>query len=258
MLPSPATLAPQKPEAKNPLRLSFFSILGLVFRLSSYISLGAGLAFVTFLFKEPKIVEDFPLVRNKGYVYWVQDKSPLGKAWVEKRKRLFEENGAKVRLSNLDLNSWAAQTFPPGSVRRSLTTHNPSLRAFQGILQLERPLPPTVCVQQEGIFLSQPLILHIGKHCSLPLFTQAILYPIRDHGTINLDMQGLSLGWLPIDLGKLKAFSGDSFIVRGLYSEHKELSQLKYLLSQLVDIRLAPGELLLTRKTTAPQKIKTS
>ncbi len=258
MLPSPATLAPQKPEAKNPLRLSFFSILGLVFRLSSFISLGTSLAFLAFLLKEPKIVEDFPLVRNKGYIYWVQDKRPLGTAWVAKRKRLFEENGSKVRLSSLDLNSWAAQTFPPRSVRLSLTANNPSLRALQTLLQLERPLPPSFCVQQEGIFLSQPLILHIGKHCSLPIFAQAILHYTRDHGTISLDMQSLSLGWISIDLGKLKAFSGDSFIIRGLYAEHKELSQLKYLLSQFVDIRLAPGELLLTRKTTVSQKNKTS
>ncbi len=260
MLPSPppATLAPPKPEAKAPLRLSFFSILGLVFRLSSYISLGASLAFLAFLLKGPKIVEDFPLARNKGYVYWVKDKKPLERSWVEKRKRLFEEDGAKVRLSNLDLNSWAAQAFPPGLVRLGLKVNHPSFKALQKMLHLERPLPPSFCVQQEGIFLSQPLILHLGKTFSLPLFAQATLRPTQEKGALRLELQGMSLGWIPIPLEKLKIFALDRLVLELLYSENKEVPQLNYLFSQLLDVRLARGELLLTRKTTVPQTIKTS
>lgn len=256
MLSSTPSLASQKPEAKNLLRLSFFSLLGLAFTLSTYISLGTSLAFFAFLFKVPKMVEDFPLVRDKGSIYWVKGKRPLMTAWAQKRKRLFEEKGAKVRFSSLDLDGWAAQAFPPGSISLRLKGKLPNFNLLPKSLHLERPLPPSFCIQEAGIFLSQPLILRIGEQLSLPLFAQAFLQPTRKKENLRFEVKGLSLGWIKIPLEKLRIFPLEQLFLEFFYPNNKEVYQLSYLFSQLLDCQIAPGELLLIRKATVTPKVR--
>lgn len=252
-----------KPEAKDPLGLSFFSFLSLAFNLSLYISLGAGLGLIAFLFKAPKGVEHFPLLADKGYVYWVKDKRPLGTEWIAKRKRLFEELGAKVRFSSLDLNAWAVQAFPKGNMDLRLAIRGADLSPFtdlspfKNLLRLERPLAPSFCLQQEGIRISQPVILHVGASIALPVFAQALLEPKRVGGALQLDLKSLSLGWLPLPLERLNyvlldKLSLSQLIMEFFYPSSKELSKLRYLFAQLLAIQLASDELLLIRKPAPP------
>lgn len=248
LFPTP-TLAASKPEAEDPLRLSFFYLLGLVLRFSAFTSLGVSCAFLCFLFKAPKQVEVMPLLQEKGYIYWVHDKKPLTRAWIQKRKSLFEEESAKVRLTTLDLNSWAAKAFPPGPLNRGKHLQAPGLKLLQKVVRLERPFPPSFYIQPEGILLSQPLTLYIGQNLALPLFAQALLQPEKKKGAFYLSLQGLSLGWLKLSSKQLKAFSSGSCL-QLLYPGNKEMKALSYLLDHLLDLHLAQGELLLIRKAS--------
>lgn len=250
--PSSSLKAP-KPEAQDPFRLSFFSVLGLFFKVTTYFSCGIALACVYFLFKAPQIVDDMPLLRETGSIYYVNDTRPLTKDWVEKRKTIFSQEGARLSVSDLDLNSWASQAFPAGPLQLLPKFKDKTFSTLQSLLTIKRSSPPRFCIKPEGLYWSQALILKIGSSVELPIFTQMLLKPQKEQGSISFQAEGLSFGWLKIPLNALEGLPLGSLSLAYLYPSNRELANLDYLLKHLVDLRLDNRQLLLLRKGSAPR-----
>ncbi len=241
-----------KPEAQDPFRLSFFPLLGLFFKVTTYFSFGTTLACVYFLFKAPQFVDDIPLLREIGSIYYVNDTRPLTKDWVEKRKTIFSQEGARLSVSDLDLNSWAAQAFPPGPLHLLPKFKDKHLNTLQSLLTLKRSSAPRFCIKPEGVYWSQALMLKIGSNVELPVFAQVFLKPQKEGGAISFRPESLSFGWLKIPLDRLQALPLGSLSLAYFYPSNRELANLDYLLKHLIDLRLDNRQLLLLRKGSAP------
>lgn len=246
-LPSQAS----KPEAPDPLRLSFFSILGFFFRATTYLSCGTALACIYFLFKAPRLVDDIPLLPEKGFVYVLKDTRPLTQDWIEKRKKIFSEEGVRLEVSDLDLNSWAAKAFPPGPLQVLPKEIQEPFKTLQSFVAIKRSSSPRFFIKPEGVYWSQGLSLNIGQHLKLPIFAQMRLIPQREQGSIAFKPESLTLGWLKVPLDGWGNFSFCGLGLACLYPANKELANLKFLLQHLLDVRLDNRQLLLFRKGSA-------
>lgn len=251
MLQHTPSLKISKPEAQDPLRLSCFSVLGLFFKVTTYFSLGTCLACVYFLLKGPQVVKDIPLLKEVGSVYCVQDTRSLTKDWVEKRKKIFSEEGARISVSDLDLNGWASQAFPSGPLQVLPKLKDEPLKTLQQLISLKRSSPPRFCIKPEGVYWSQPLSLNIGAKLELPIFVQVLLKPEKYKGSVGFKAESLSFGWLKVPLESLDSLSLDSLGLAYVYPGNRELENLKYLLKHLADLRLDNRQFLLVRKGLA-------